>query len=143
MKYIFIFVLLFNFCFSSTMQRDDSLNIVIDQENRLMWMDDISILKFQKNHEDAVKYCQTLSFSGFEDWRIPEIEELQLIVDKTNEKSYINRAFKYNFKDGFWARKAHWRTLWFYADYMYFVSGTPYYDSRHKLKFVRCVRDLK
>jgi hypothetical protein len=142
MRYLFIFFLLINFCFSANLQRNDSLGVVVDKENRLMWVDEVSILKQKMTHQDATDFCEELQFAGYSNWRVPEIEEYELIVDKTNERSYINRAFKYNKKDGFWARKAHWRTLWFYADYMYFVSGTSYYDSRHKLKYVRCVRDL-
>lgn len=142
-RYLFILVLFFNLCFALELQRDNSLNIVTDRTNALMWVDDISVLKIKKSHQDAEDYCDNLTFANFQNWRIPEIEELELIVDKNNERSFINRAFKYNIKDGFWARKAHWRTFWFYADYMYFMSGTPYYDSRHKLKYIRCVRNLE
>ena len=56
-------------------------------------------------------------------------------------KNYVNKAFKYNVPDGYWAFKAHWRTLWFNADYMHFVSGTPYFDNRKKKKYVRCVKN--
>jgi hypothetical protein len=72
---------------------------------------------------------------------LPKIEEYELIVDKKNIKNYINKSFKFNIPDGYWAQKAHWRTLWFYADYMHFISGTAYFDSRHKKKYVRCVRN--
>ncbi len=108
-----------------------------------MWIDNVTVIKLTKTHEDATKYCETLSYSGYDNWRVPEIEEFKLIVDKKNERNYINRAFRFNVPDGYWARKAHWRTFWFYADYMHFVSGTPYYDSRHKTKYVRCVRDIQ
>ncbi|RXJ67951.1 hypothetical protein CRV08_09075 [Halarcobacter ebronensis] len=143
MRYLLLFFLLFAFSFSLDLKRDRTLKVVIDSANKLMWMDDPSVLKVNKSHEDAIDYCDDLNFAGYENWRLPKIEEYELIVDKNNPQSYINRAFRYNKKDGYWARKAHWRTFWFYADYMYFVSGTPYYDSRHKLKYVRCVRDTK
>jgi hypothetical protein len=107
-----------------------------------MWIDNFSNVKNRLNHSDATDYCESLSYAGYDNWRLPTIEEFELIVDKTNERSYINRAFKFNMPVGYWASKAHWRTFWFYADYMFFVSGTPYYDSRHKKKFVRCVRDI-
>jgi len=146
MKNIFIcFFLLFGFSFSSSLNlnRDNTLGVVIDQKNQLMWVDKLEILKKKMSHQDATKFCENLQFAGYNNWRIPKIEEYLLIVDKTNQRTNTNRAFKYKIKSGFWAKKAHWRTLWFYADYIYFVSGTAYYDSRHKLKYVRCVRDLK
>jgi len=142
-KYLFLFILFISFAFSLELKRDSSLNVVIDTTNGLMWVDDISILKIKKTHQDAQDYCENLVFAGYKNWRLPTINEFKLIVDKNNQKSFINRIFRYNKKDGFWASKAHWRTLWFYADYIYFVSGTPYYDSRHKLKYVRCIRDIK
>ena len=141
MKYLFLIMLIFSFSFS--FQRDSSRKVVVDTTNKLMWIDDVSVIKMLKTHEDATTYCDTLSFSGYSNWRIPEIEEFELIVDKKNERNYINRSFKFNVPDGYWARRAHWRTFWFYADYMHFVSGTPYFDSRHKTKYVRCVRDIK
>lgn len=142
MKTLFILLFLFSFLLGNNFKRNASSKIVIDTDNKLMWIDDISVLKTLLTHEEAVKYCETLSFSGYTNWRLPEIEELKLIVDKRNTKSYINKQFRFNVPDGYWARRAHWRTLWFYADYMYFISGTPYYDSRHKKKYVRCVRNI-
>ncbi len=143
MKYLFLMFLIFSLTLQADFRRDRLLKVVIDNKNKLMWMDDISVIKTLKTHEDAITYCEELSFAGFRNWRIPEIKEFALIVDKKNERNYIDKAFKFNAPDGYWARKAHWRTFWFYADYMFFISGTPYFDSRHKKKYVRCVRDMK
>lgn len=143
MRYLFLCLMLFNFLFSANLKRDSNLKVVIDNQNNLMWVDDVMNVKLRLNHEEAELYCEKLNHAGYANWRLPDIEEYGLIVDKKNEKSYINRAFRFNLPDGYWAIKAHWRTLWFYADYMYFVSGTPYYDSRHKKKLFRCVRSMK
>lgn len=116
-------------------------NVVIDDKTGLMWQDTKDNVTVLKDHENAHEYCLALTLNGHTNWRLPEIEEYETIVYKKNEKTNINFAFRYNLRDGYWASKAHWRTFWFYADYMYFVSGTPYYDNRKKLKFVRCVRD--
>jgi hypothetical protein len=142
MKYLFLVLLLISFSFSNDFRRDGTRKVVVDSTAKLMWIDNFSNVKNRLNHSDATDYCESLSYAGYDNWRLPTIEEFELIVDKTNERSYINRAFKFNMPVGYWASKAHWRTFWFYADYMFFVSGTPYYDSRHKKKFVRCVRDI-
>ena len=140
MKYLILF-LVFVSLMDAQIYRKSS-EIVVDTNAKLMWVDDISVVKVLKTHDDAITYCEQLSFAGYSNWRIPKIEEFELIVDKKNYKNYINKAFKYNVPDGYWAEESHWRTLWFYADYMHFVSGTAYFDSRHKNKYVRCVRNI-
>ncbi len=142
MKTLFIILFLFSFLIGSNFKRNTSSKVVIDIDNRLMWIDNVSVLKTLLTHEEAIKYCENLSYSGYTNWRLPEIEEFKLIVDKRNSRSYINKKFRFNVPDGYWARRAHWRTLWFYADYMHFISGTAYFDSRHKKKYVRCVRSM-
>ena len=140
MKYL-ILVFLFISILDARIYRKNNAQVVIDSYHKLMWVDDISNLKILKNHDDAILYCKNLTHAGYANWRIPTLEEFEYIVNKRNTKNYINYAFKYNVPDGYWAKKAHWRTFWFYADYMHFVSGTAYFDSRHKKKYVRCVRD--
>jgi len=142
MKILIAFFIFISFL-EANLQRKANIEVVLDKKNNLMWVDDTSVIKLKKTHEDATAYCEELIFAGYSNWRIPEIEEFTTIVDKNNYSNYIKRTFKYNVPDGYWARKAHWRTLWFYADYMHFISGTPYYDSRHKTKYVRCVRFIK
>ena len=140
MKYL-LFVLILLSLADAKIYRDGSKDVVLDDELKLMWVDNVSVIKNLLTHEDAEKYCQELNFIGFSDWRLGHIEEFEKIVYKENEKNNINFAFKYNVPDGYWASTAHWRTLWSYADYMHFVSGTPYYDNRKTKKYVRCVRN--
>ena len=142
MKFLAVVFVLITFL-DASITRKVNIEVVLDSKNNLMWVDDTSVIKLKKTHEDATAYCEDLIFAGYSNWRIPELEEFETIVDKNNYKNYIKKGFKYNVPDGYWARKAHWRTLWFYADYMHFISGTPYYDSRHKTKYVRCVRFIK
>ena len=140
MKYLFVLLVFFSLL-DARIYRDSGKEVVIDDVEKLMWLDNISVIKTLKNHEDATKYCNDLTYAGYNNWRLAKISEFELIVDKTNTKTYINRAFKFNVPDGYWAYKAHWRTFWYYADYMNFVSGTPYYDYRKTKKYVRCIRD--
>jgi len=142
MKFLMV-VLIFVSLLDAKIYRKHNINVVIDDTRNLMWQDNSAVIKTLKTHEDATAYCEQSTHAGFMNWRIPEIEEFETIVNKKNFKNYINYAFKYNVPDGYWARKAHWRTFWFYADYMHFISGTPYFDSRHKTKYVRCVRTIE
>ena len=140
MKYLLLLLVFLSFV-DAKIYRDGSREIVLDDEVNLMWIDNISVIKNLMDHDEAEKYCQSLQYGGFSGWRLPHIEEYELIVDKKNFKNYVNRAFKYNVPDGYWASTAHWRTLWYNADYMHFVSGTPYFDNRKTKKYVRCVRN--
>lgn len=140
MKYL-LFVLILLSLADAKIYRDGSKDVVLDDELKLMWVDNVSVIKNLLTHEDAEKYCQELNFIGFSDWRLGHIEEFEKIVYKKNEKTNINFAFKYNVPAGYWASTAHWRTIWYNADYMHFVSGTPYYDNRKTKKYVRCVRN--
>jgi hypothetical protein len=140
MKYLLLLMAFLSFL-DARIYRDSTREVVIDDKSKLMWQDDISVINTLKEHDTAETYCKNLQYIGLTNWRLPKIEEFELIVDKKNTKNYINKAFKYNVPDGYWASKAHWRTLWFYADYMHFISGTAYYDSRHKEKYIRCVRN--
>lgn len=142
MKYLFL-ILIFVSIIEAKLIRKNSVDVVYDTQTNLMWVDSISVVKLQKTHEESILYCDNLIFAGYSNWRLPELEEFTTIVNKKNHKNYIAYAFKYNLPTGYWAKKAHWRTFWFYADYMNFISGTGYYDSRHKTKFVRCVRNMK
>ena len=143
MKYFLLILSLCVILNAGSFQRDNDRNIVIDKDNNLVWMDSEANVTLYLTHQDAEKYCDDLSYAGFDNWRLPDIEEFVLIVDKKNFPKNIDRSFRYSLNEGYWASTAHWRTLWFYADYMFFVSGTPYYDSRHKQKLVRCVRESK
>ncbi|WP_419763717.1 MAG: DUF1566 domain-containing protein [Arcobacter sp.] len=143
MRYFILIISLVAILNAASFQRDTQLQIVIDKEHPLVWMDSEANVKLYFTHEEAEKYCEDLLHGTYSNWRLPEIEELELIVDKNNPPRNINRAFRYSLNEGYWASTAHWRTLWFYADYMHFVSGTPYFDSRHKQKLVRCVRTGK
>jgi len=140
MKYLLLLCIT-SMLFSANLKRDNSREEVLDESTKLVWMDNIDVVRVQMSHKKAVPYCENLSFAGKSTWRIPTLDEFKTIVDKSNEKTYINEAFKYNVPTGYWALKAHIRTFWFYADYMNFVSGTGYYDNRNKDKFIRCVRN--
>lgn len=143
MKYLFLLLISCYFLNASVLQRDNTRNVVIDYENKLMWEDRIDNMKLMLSHKEAEPYCEKLNFAGYNNWRLPHIDEFKLIVDKRNKKNFINKAFRYNQKGPYWAETAHFRTFWFYADYMHFISGTAYYDNRNKKKFIRCVRDIK
>lgn len=140
MKYL-VFIFFLVSILNGEIYRNSPQQIVVDEENRLVWQDTKDTIQNKKKQKDALEYCENLNFASYSNWRLPTSKEYKTIVDKKNFKTNINSAFKYNLRDSYWSSTTHWRTFWFYADYMFFVSGTVYYDNREKKKYVRCIRD--
>ena len=143
MRAILLMCMCVSLMMAQLLTRDSMNEVVKDYNNNLMWVDNKNTITLQMTHKEALQFCETLVHSGYANWRVPTLEEFETIVDKTNKKNYINRAFKFNAPTGYWAFKAHFRTFWYYADYMNFISGTAYFDNRKVNKYVRCVRDIK
>ena len=89
--------------------RNNRLNVVKDDIYKLMWQDSygkdmsplvIPSLEEQNSHDkpmtyaEAVRYCDDLNFAGFDDWRLPTVNELLSITDDTRFNPAINKAFK-------------------------------------------------
>jgi hypothetical protein len=60
---------------------DNTDGTITDLSTGLMWMQMDSGTGM--NWEDALTYCESLSLSGYSDWRLPDAKELQNIVDYT------------------------------------------------------------
>lgn len=140
---LFVYLIILCELTFGAINRDPNSEVVLDTDNALMWQDNMQTLETKLSQPEGEKFCEKLSLNGRTDWRLPTPKEYETIVDKTNTNNYINKAFKFNVPDGYWTNYVYWRTLWFYADYMHFVSGTLYYDNKTKKKFIRCVRNLK
>ena len=79
--------------------RDDRREVVKDDIYKLMWQDGEEI--FKGTYDEAVKYCENLSFAGYDDWRLPRVNELISITDKSKFAPAINSAFKHAANDGY------------------------------------------
>lgn len=142
MRYIYLIIFINLQLFSSNLIK--SADTVVDKKHNLIWQDHKENSLFRLSQEHAVEYCEKLEQSGFNDWRLPTVAEYKYIIDKTRkDEIMIDKHFKYIIQSGYWTQDRTWRTLGRYGYYIFFKSGTAYYDNRSYAKYVRCVRDMK
>ena len=134
--------------FTAGFSRDDAKNVVTDSIYKLMWQDGEEI--FKGDYDEAVKYCENLTFAGFEDWRLPTLNELISITDDTRFEPAINKAFKNiayetNVKgekiyDWYWSSTKYVSDSYF-VWVVSFENGGDGWGALYLRNFVRCVRD--
>jgi len=113
-------------------------DIVSDNVTHLEWQDDA--VGTTTNWQGAIDRCEGLTLGGHSDWRLPNINELKSIVDRSKSNPAIVDGFtqtsSYYYywssttiegsKDGAWG--------------VYFSYGSVYYYSKDGNGYVRCVR---
>jgi len=78
-------------------------NIVTDNSTNLQWQDDDEIGTLT-NWQGAIDRCEALSLDGFDDWRLPNKNELISILDYSKSKPSINSKFQNTpYEDMYWS----------------------------------------
>ena len=79
--------------------KDNSDGTITDEATGLMWMKidsgalDAGINKDGKlNWQEALAWAENLQYAGYSDWRLPNVKELQSIVDYTRSPATTNSA---------------------------------------------------
>ena len=115
---------------------------VTDQYTGLMWQQDTA--EEQMTWEEALGYCENLSLAGYDDWRLPNRNELQSLVDKQPEGSgaAINKAFPNTYQGIYWtsthnAAPPYRTNVWT----VFFLDGRTSADQKQiSTCYVRAVR---
>ncbi len=112
--------------------------IVLEVANGLQWAQDV--IK-AKNWEDAKKKAEALDLGGHTDWRLPTVEDLFLLADRTRCNPAIDTKFfpKTPTNDWYWSSSAV-AGLPGLAWGVGFYGGFAYYYGRYNAGFVRAVR---
>ncbi|MGJ0303676.1 DUF1566 domain-containing protein [Aliarcobacter cryaerophilus] len=121
----------------------------IDTDTSLTWQIEVDGKKY--TWDEAFEYIQKLNngqYCGYEDWRIPTLDELNTIVTKESYKS--ENGYEYKIKKNllksmcnnddwasYWSSTALSRSSAYYLSFMY---GREYDIQKNKLKYIRCVR---
>ncbi len=143
--------------------RDDTKKIVTDTITGLQWQDDVNITKpwlTQENYDKctgsngetqdttkctdtsgdtAATYCSNLVLGGHSDWRLPTIDELMYIADRSRHNPAIDPTFQNTRSDGYWSstsRVGNGGHAWG----VNFGNGRDYWYDKSYSHYVRCVR---
>lgn len=117
--------------------RDNNTKIVTDNNTKLQWQDNESV---SKKWTDAIDYCEALTLAGYNDWRLPNQNELRSIADRSKSNPAIDNAFKNIVSDGYWSSS----TVVGLEEYtwgVYFRDGYDDWYLKSGEGYVRCVRD--
>jgi len=156
------------------LKRDNIEEVVIDSSLKLMWQDDSKVKSVKKtwlnssNYEScydnnsscfdtvgdtASTYCSRLTLADYSNWRLPTIEELNSIFDKTLENPpyiksiFINLAVDIDYADRnesiFWSSTTYEiESYIFMADVKNFYGREVSASSKNSKYYVRCVRNI-
>lgn len=118
--------------------------------------DDVTGLQWQKvfdqttkDWHSAINYCNGLTLGVYEDWRLPNIRELQSLVDKTSTKPAISDVLSIDIALGvFWSSSTDYQHKLngieekVYAWTVNFAFGNMSFSLKdNDSSYVRCVRN--
>lgn len=91
--------------------------------------------------QEAVSYCENLTYADHNDWRLPTIEEYSTIVDYGKSGPSIDTAiFLNNSSKPYWSSTIRPDSI-NYAWIMDFVDGKVDFFDKSKQYYTRCVRE--
>ena len=114
-------------------------DIVTENQTGLQWQDNADVSNVTKDWVGAINYCENLTLDGYSDWRLPNINELKSIVDRSISNPAIVDGFANFSSNGYWSSTTNvdYENI---AWYVYFGSGYVFYNSEDVNNYVRCVR---
>jgi hypothetical protein len=116
----------------------DFSGIISDTQTGLDWQDNGGIIK-SGNWEEALNYCENLTLGNYNNWRLPNINELLSIVDNTKSNPAIDELFT-SINIGFYLSST---TLISNTDDVWgvnFIYGGSGLRKKSNKNLVRCVR---
>jgi len=111
---------------------------VTDTSTGLMWQE---VDAGEMPWESALDYCEELNLAGYDDWRMPNKNDLQSLINySVYSPSIDSTAFPTTRLDGYWSSTTKvYSTV--YAWYVNFISGSNSGNqTKGSYKYVRAVR---
>jgi len=132
-----LLIMIWSALLHAELTRDATTGIVSDSATGLQWQDDE--VGDEATWEDAIDRCETLTLGGYNDWRLPNINELKSIIDRSKVDPAIKDGFENVSSCNYWSsttsdeyRHGAWRVV--------FSDGRVYFYDKDSNYYVRCVR---
>ena len=155
MRRFFLMIIGFSLLVWGAFSRDATKGIVTDSDTNLEWQDSYASGSVDSNEtwedhtmtpqEGAIGYCENLTLNGKTDWRLPNINELNSIVDDTRTPAIYSIFQETNTSLPYWSattRKVNKTRAWV-LEFNYGTNSTEGIskDGTGVAHFIRCVRD--
>lgn len=113
-------------------------NTFKDKNTDLIWQTNPSTSNY--TWQEAKNHCDNLKYNYKNDWRLPNIDELMSLTDKTKYKPAITtKKIKIKTDDWYWTSSSlvsDPKGAW----YVYFKYGSGYWDGKGNKYYALCVR---
>jgi len=117
---------------------DNSDGTVTDLNTGLMWQqtdDDIT-----RTWQEALNYCESLTYASYSDWRLPNIRELGSLIDTNQYRPAINNVYYPETNDStYWSSTTESKVPAI-AHEVDFSTGVSTFESKSSYRLTRCVR---
>ena len=114
-------------------------DIVTDTVTNLQWQDNADAKNITKSWLGAINYCENLTLGGYNDWRLPNINELISIVDRSKSSPTIVGGFTNVESSNYWSSTTD-DVHRFFAWDVGFSYGHVDVNNKNVSNYVRCVR---
>ena len=113
-----------------------------DSRTGLMWLKDANTYNSgtSQTWESALSGCESFTYANYTDWRLPNIRELESIVNAQNSSPAINTTYFTNTQSGYYWSSTTYVPDTTYAWYVPFSSGYVGANGKANNYYVRPVR---
>ena len=123
---------------------DNGDGTITDNRTGLMWVKDGNSEGCNNGGyltwEQALTFCEGLSYAGYSDWRLPNVRELESIVDAGERLPAINTTYFPNTMSSYYWTSTTYVPNTSFAWVVYFYNGYVYFGYKTYNYYVRPVR---
>jgi hypothetical protein len=140
MRYFSLFIFSFSLVYGEFL-RDDIKEVVLDTSTNLMWQDDNRTIgeSNKKNWSNAISFCESFDLGGYDDWYLPNFNELYVLADRSTYNPALSEVFENVGSDFYWSSTTVSDTTT-RALVVKFYDGEDEYFAKTDMHYVRCAR---